>query len=104
MACAASSHLGGRAPVPGVGARVDTTHRGTITMSSVHDPRLSIQGIREYEEAHHPRHEINVGEAERWASAIGGTLLVAHGLRRGSFGGLALAILGGSLVYRGVTG
>jgi len=31
-------------------------------------------------------------------------LLVAHGLRRGNFGGLSLALLGGALVYRGVTG
>jgi len=73
-------------------------------MSITHRPRISIQGIREYEEAHRPSSDINVGDVERWASAIGGTLLVTHGLRRGNFGGLALALLGGSLVYRGVTG
>lgn len=73
-------------------------------MSITHEPRFSIRGIREYEEAHRPSSEINVGEVERWASGVGGTLLVVHGLRRGNFGGLALAILGGSLIYRGVTG
>jgi len=73
-------------------------------MSSLHEPRISVQGIREYEEGHRPSSEINVGEVERWASAVAGTLLVTHGLRRGNFGGLALAVLGGSLVYRGVTG
>ena len=73
-------------------------------MSTMHHPRFSIEGLRQYEEAHRPGSEINVGEVERWASAIGGTLLVAHGLRRMTFGGLALALVGGSLVYRGVTG
>jgi uncharacterized membrane protein len=73
-------------------------------VSTIHSPRFSIKGIREHEDAHHPTSGINVGEVERWASAIGGTLLVAHGLRRGSFGGLALALIGGGLVYRGVTG
>jgi len=73
-------------------------------MSGTHTPRFSVQGIREHEEARLPSSEINVGDVERWASTIGGTLLVANGLRRGTFGGLAAAILGGSLVYRGVTG
>ena len=73
-------------------------------MSFTHAPRISVQGIRDHEEAHRPSSGINVGDAERWASAIGGTLLMAHGLRRGSFGGLALAVLGGSLIYRGTTG
>ncbi|WP_435017661.1 SRPBCC family protein [Tundrisphaera sp. TA3] len=48
--------------------------------------------------------EINVADAERWASGIGGALLISAGLRRGSFPGLGMAILGGSLVYRAVTG
>jgi len=73
-------------------------------MSGTHTSRFSVQGIREHEEARLPTSEVNVGDVERWASTIGGTLLVAQGLRRGSFGGLALAILGGGLVYRGVTG
>lgn len=46
---------------------------------------------------------INVGETERWLSAIGGGALLIYGLRR-SFGSLALAVGGGMLVYRGLTG
>ena len=47
---------------------------------------------------------VNVGQAERWASAIGGGALALYGLTRGSMGGVALALIGGSLVYRGVAG
>src|SRR2546426_11074846 len=47
---------------------------------------------------------INVGDAERWVSGLGGGALALYGLTRGSVGGVALALLGGALVYRGVTG
>ena len=47
---------------------------------------------------------INVHLAERWLSVIGGSALVLSGLKRRSFGGFALALLGGDLIYRGVTG
>lgn len=47
---------------------------------------------------------VNVGQTERWASAIGGGALALYGLTRGSLGGVALALIGGSLVYRGATG
>jgi uncharacterized membrane protein len=52
------------------------------------------------------RHEspVNVGDAERWASLLGGGAIVFYGLSRKTLGGLGLALLGGSLVYRGVTG
>jgi uncharacterized membrane protein len=50
------------------------------------------------------KHALNVGEYERWASVLGGGALAFCGLTRGSWTGLALAALGGSLVYRGVTG
>lgn len=50
-----------------------------------------------------PVSRINVGEAERWLSVIGGGALLVHGLRR-SFGSLMLAVGGGMLIYRGVTG
>jgi uncharacterized membrane protein len=46
----------------------------------------------------------NVGQAERWASAIGGGALALYGLTRGNLPGVALALLGASLVYRGTTG
>ena len=46
----------------------------------------------------------NVGQVERWACAIGGGALALYGVTRGSLGGIALALLGGALVQRGVSG
>ena len=46
----------------------------------------------------------NVGELERIASTVGGGLLTLLGLGRRSLGGLALAGVGGVLLYRGTTG
>lgn len=48
--------------------------------------------------------EINVGQMERQASMFGGGLLAAYGLTRGSLTGLALAAIGGALLWRGYTG
>jgi uncharacterized membrane protein len=45
-----------------------------------------------------------VGDTERLLSALGGGALLAFGLSRRSLPGLALAAVGGSLVYRGATG
>jgi uncharacterized membrane protein len=50
---------------------------------------------------------INVAEAERWASALGGAALTAFGikqLKERSPAGAALAAAGGALMYRGATG
>ena len=52
---------------------------------------------------------VNVGKIERWASAIAGGVAIASGLalaqKRGQmWGGIALAVGGGALVYRGATG
>src|SRR5205085_9599093 len=47
---------------------------------------------------------INVNEFERWASAIGGGALALYGLTRGTFTGVTLALFGGALLHRGVTG
>jgi uncharacterized membrane protein len=47
---------------------------------------------------------INVGDTERWLSLLGGGALALYGLSRGSLGGLALAALGGGLIYRGASG
>ena len=47
---------------------------------------------------------INVGEFERQISMIGGTVLAGYGLLRGRFTGLALAAIGGALIWRGHTG
>jgi len=47
---------------------------------------------------------VNVGDTERWLSALGGGLLALYGLTRRSPLGLGLAALGGALVYRGLSG
>ncbi|HYF51169.1 MAG TPA: SRPBCC family protein [Planctomycetota bacterium] len=48
--------------------------------------------------------DINVGDMERWASGFAGAALGLLGLKRGGLLGLALAGVGGSLLYRGATG
>lgn len=48
--------------------------------------------------------EVNVGETERWASTIGGGALALYGLTRRSWGGVAMALVGGAFIYRGATG
>jgi hypothetical protein len=47
---------------------------------------------------------INVGDMERQLSMIGGTALAVYGLLHRSFTGLALATIGGALIWRGHTG
>jgi uncharacterized membrane protein len=48
--------------------------------------------------------EVNVGQTERWASAVAGGALAIYGLSRRTWGGAVLALVGGSLIYRGSTG
>ena len=45
-----------------------------------------------------------MSDAQRWLAVIGGGPLVLYGLARRSLGGTVLALAGGALVYRGVTG
>jgi uncharacterized membrane protein len=56
----------------------------------------------------HHKHAVNTTRAERILSAIGGGLLIGAGLKNGvkkrSPAGIALALLGGDLVRRGITG
>ncbi|HWS53950.1 MAG TPA: SRPBCC family protein [Pyrinomonadaceae bacterium] len=47
---------------------------------------------------------VNVGQIERWASAVGGGALALYGITRGSLGGVALALVGAALVQRGYSG
>ncbi|MBW4696559.1 MAG: SRPBCC family protein [Aphanocapsa lilacina HA4352-LM1] len=47
---------------------------------------------------------MNVGGTERLLSVISGSLVAFYGLSRNNLGGFALALLGGGLVLRGVTG
>ncbi len=46
----------------------------------------------------------NVGQAERWASLLGGGVIALAGLRRGDSVGMAAALVGGLFFYRGITG
>ena len=50
------------------------------------------------------RHFVNVGDAERWASAIAGGAIAFAGLKSRSVLGLVGAALGGALLYRGLAG
>ena len=52
----------------------------------------------------HTARGINVGNAERIFSILGGAVLGLYGLGRIRLSGVAFAALGGALVYRGVTG
>ncbi|GAA4408673.1 SRPBCC family protein [Nibrella viscosa] len=45
-----------------------------------------------------------MGDTERIISAAGGAVMTAIGVQRGGLGGTLLAILGGSLIFRGVSG
>ncbi|MEW5853742.1 MAG: SRPBCC family protein [Myxococcota bacterium] len=50
------------------------------------------------------RKEPAVDVPERWVSLIGGGVLTVYGIARGGVGGLALALAGGGLIKRGITG
>lgn len=52
----------------------------------------------------HPADETNIGQEERLLSVLGGGALLTYALKRPSWKGLVLAVSGGYLVYRGVTG
>lgn len=49
-------------------------------------------------------HAMNVGQGERLASLVGGGMLTVLGLRRPTLLGAAMALAGGALVARGLTG
>jgi len=46
----------------------------------------------------------NISDTERWLSVVGGGALALFGLTRGTLGGLALALGGGVLLHRGLSG
>jgi len=52
----------------------------------------------------HSRHATNITPAERFLSAFGGGLLLTTGLRKRSVPGFALALVGGGLLRRALTG
>src|SRR5262249_52969282 len=47
---------------------------------------------------------VNLNRAERLCSTISGGALAVLGLKKGGLSGLALALFGGSLMYRGASG
>jgi len=51
-----------------------------------------------------PGLNVNVGKTERTLSGVGGAVAIGYGLTRGTLGGLALAAIGGGLLFRSVTG
>lgn len=46
----------------------------------------------------------NVGSTEKMMSAVGGGALLLAGITRGNLSGLVLSMIGGGLLYRGLTG
>lgn len=66
-------------------------------------PTTTTQHLPETGSRSSGKSQVNVGEAERWLSMIGGGALMIYGLRR-SLGSLMLALGGGTLLYRGLTG
>src|ERR1044071_550082 len=69
-----------------------------------HAKAASMQEHHNGDRRQQAEHRTNVGENERQISMIGGGVLAAYGLLRGSLSGLALAALGGALLWRGYTG
>lgn len=53
---------------------------------------------------HEPRRPVNVSEPERVVSAVAGGALAVLGIARGGWGGWMLAVVGGGLAFRGLTG
>ncbi|CAO3414070.1 YgaP family membrane protein [Azospirillum endophyticum] len=60
--------------------------------------------LRGSNKGHGGSYGINVGHNERLASLAGGVLLAVLGLRRPNWTGAAMALAGGALVARGLTG
>lgn len=76
------------------------TRQGVRDLNQMKNPVLPISG-----RATSPKKTgINVGEVERMFSAGSGALLMGMGLGHGSLMGLGAALVGGALVYRGLSG
>ncbi|HEX6537169.1 MAG TPA: SRPBCC family protein [Gemmatimonadaceae bacterium] len=69
----------------------------SATTAAPQDERLRAPSpAREHERA-------NISDVEKWASLVGGGALLAYGLTRGSWRGMAIAATGGGLIARGAT-
>ena len=76
-------------------------------MTTTQEFPMTHQGVRDLDHPFRPTNSptcVNVGSGERVASTLGGAVLAGLGVARGGVSGLALAALGGALVYRGSTG
>lgn len=67
---------------------------------------LTRQGVRDLDQPSRSNGNavVNVGPNERSLSTVGGAVLAGFGLTHANGWGLLLAAVGGSLIYRGVTG
>ena len=74
------------------------TRQGVRNLDAIRGEVLPISG------GPAPAARVNVHDLERVASLAAGGMLALWGLREGSLMGTILAIAGGSLVYRGLTG
>jgi uncharacterized membrane protein len=72
------------------------------TYAKEEQPRLSIDsGVSA---PRSPRRGINLSEAERKLSALGGAAMAIYGLSKGGGVGFVLGLAGGGLLYRGLSG
>ena len=76
------------------------TRQGLRDLDAVKGPLIPMSGGP----APRPQSDVNVGSTERLCSSLAGGALVLFGLSRMTLAGLALAGLGGTLLYRGTTG
>jgi hypothetical protein len=66
--------------------------------------KINQPGVRETWQNMTKTDKLNINESERLISVIGGTGAVLYGLLRRSPLGIGLALIGGVLLYRGLTG
>ncbi|WP_083897106.1 DUF2892 domain-containing protein [Azospirillum sp. B506] len=76
----------------------------SITDTAQRNLRSLTDHIHWSDGGHGGGHGINVGHNERLASLAGGVVLAVLGLRRPNWTGAAMALAGGALVARGLTG
>jgi hypothetical protein len=76
------------------------TRQGVRDLDRVRAEPLPISG----RPAPAPSAGVNVGSAERFLASVSGGALTVFGLARGDLFGFGMALLGGALLYRGVTG
>ena len=79
---------------------IPRTRQGVRNLDAIRGSVLPVGGGP----APRPDPAVNVGPQERTYSAIAGGALALFGLSRMSLMGLGLAAVGGSLLYRGLTG